>query len=73
MSAISKATSALLLALSFSGCPRDVATPPRPGGPQCTSLRDCNPDAGALCDTPLHACIDERCESDPSVVIPCAR
>lgn len=55
--------------LTLAGCPRDLEVPDRRPGDPCTATAECNP-PGTSCGL-LTACVDQRCEEQASLVVPC--
>jgi len=61
-----------LLSVTFAlaGCPRDVQEPEPGEARPCERLEDCN--GGRSCsEAPMRSCVDELCEAEPSLVLPC--
>lgn len=56
-------------ALLIVGCPPDLQPPTPDGGRACVGDEDCNP-PGTTCGE-RFLCVQELCESTPSVVVPC--
>lgn len=63
----------LLPVLALLGaCPPDPEQPTRPDDAKpCEVDADCAPDGGAGQCGEVFACIDQRCEVDPSRYLPC--
>lgn len=63
----------LVVAIGFvlvAGCPRDPAVVDRPvAATPCSSAADCNP-GGATCGL-VRACVDQRCEDEPTRTVHC--
>lgn len=58
-------------ALALGGCPRGFEGPGRSDSASCETVADCN--QGRICASePLFACVDQRCESEPSLIRACA-
>jgi hypothetical protein len=55
-------------AVLVGGCPRETKDPERSEDAQsCQSRSDCNERSCGL----LRACVDQLCEAEPSLVVPC--
>ncbi len=54
----------------LGGCPESQELPERPSGPTCETDLDCVPDGEPACGV-LRACVDARCELEPTVLVPC--
>ncbi len=67
---VTAVTSLLLMASSLMGCPREGQTPARADGLSCETVADCN--RGVSCGpVALRACVDSRCEGEPSLILSC--
>jgi hypothetical protein len=57
--------------LLLAGCPPDPSEPTRPDEARaCLTDVDCIPDGGDACGA-IIACVDQRCEDEPSRFVPC--
>ncbi len=63
-------TIGLQLLIVAGGCPPDQHVPDRPPGPACADDSQCIPDGGPSCGV-LPACVDQRCEAEPTRLVPC--
>lgn len=59
----------LFLLVFAAACPRETTEPMRPDGRPCVTNENCTP-PGAACGL-VYACVDERCEEEPSRAEPC--
>jgi hypothetical protein len=54
----------------LAGCPVSQEVPDRPPGAACSVDADCVPAGEPACGL-VAACVDQRCEAEPTVLVPC--